>query len=62
MPWMEYKCHECGHEFKRLIMQGEKTPRPRCPECKAENIPPLASSKPLFEGISHFSGFGKDVN
>ena len=62
MPWLEYKCPECGREFKRLILIGEKPPQPKCPGCGASNIKPSVSSDPLFEGISSSSQLAGDRN
>ncbi len=62
MPWMEYKCPQCGQEFKRLILLGETPPLPRCPGCGASDIQPSLSSSPLFEGISNASQMAGDHN
>ncbi len=31
MPFLKYKCTECGHVFDELVRAGEDAPR--CPDC-----------------------------
>jgi putative FmdB family regulatory protein len=35
MPIYEYVCRGCGHAFEALVYGSE---RPRCPECKGEEL------------------------
>ena len=62
MPWIEYRCRKCGHEFKRLSGTGEADERARCPRCGAAEAAVLPSTEPLFGGIAAFSSLSKDTN
>lgn len=33
MPFIEFKCKACGHEFEELTKLGES---PKCPKCGGE--------------------------
>jgi putative FmdB family regulatory protein len=62
MPTIEYKCHHCGHAFKRTIMKGDETGSENCSECHRGKVKPSTQSPGLFEGIANFSTLAKDTN
>jgi rubrerythrin len=62
MPWVVWKCRQCAHEFKRLLLIGEKPSFGKCPKCGATDSDAMVSGQPLFEGISSFSSLDGDTN
>jgi putative FmdB family regulatory protein len=33
MPYYEYRCNECGHEFEKMLRFSESDLLPTCPHC-----------------------------
>jgi putative FmdB family regulatory protein len=45
MPTYEYQCKECGQRFDQVLTISEHDKhKPRCPQCKSENVEPVFSS------------------
>jgi putative FmdB family regulatory protein len=35
MPYYEYRCNECGHEFEKMLRFSESDLLPACPHCSS---------------------------
>lgn len=35
MPFYEYRCNECGHEFEKMLRFSESDLLPDCPHCSS---------------------------
>ena len=62
MPWIEYSCRKCGHEFRRLSEKRAAEKLVRCPKCGDADVAAMPSAEPLFGGIAGFSRLSKDTN
>lgn len=64
MPFQEYKCQDCGHEYKRLYFAGEKVENPQCPKCgnpapkRAVSCQPPAEPSPFLGPKDQIKGCG----
>jgi predicted nucleic acid-binding Zn-ribbon protein len=42
---MEYKCNECGHEYKNF--ESDETIENICPNCRSNNVEPFKKTIPI---------------
>ena len=48
MPFYEYKCRECSHQFERLMTMDSENPR--CPLCEGSSDRLIGASNVHFKG------------
>ena len=53
MPFYEYRCQDCGHQFEKLVRNEREIPR-ACPNCGKESLKKLFST--FSTGSSSSSG------
>ncbi|MGH1462226.1 MAG: FmdB family zinc ribbon protein [Neptuniibacter sp.] len=37
MPIFDFQCHNCGHEFEKLVLKSD-APAPACASCSSEDV------------------------
>ena len=58
MPIYEYRCHQCGNEFERVVFGGHENLA--CPHCESTDIQKLMSVCAFSVG-STFKGTGSSA-
>ncbi len=63
MPIYEYRCHNCGREFEKLMgFNDPDTQSPECPDCQSRNtqkrMSTFASRGAQGSGVSSASSCG----
>ena len=36
MPYFDYRCKKCGHQYEELVQAGD--PLPKCPVCGSKKV------------------------
>ena len=48
MPIFEYQCHQCGHEFEKLVFNTSE--KIACPKCKSKKVRRMMSAFAFSSG------------
>ena len=62
MPTREYRCRQCGHQFKTVVFKGDEKHSPSCPECGNRDVAAAIEAVGLFKGVSNLGTLSRDTN